>query len=165
MIVFGGNKFIPFLIEDSTYLAPKWYKLNFYNTYNIGYPINNMYPPIQLQEFYFNKSIDQSTFNYQFMKFILENDNAFISFLNILMAQYYHGDTFVLFDDDNEFIVNLVETIIELIYQRYGYTCSVVNEPYDIQWIDNDFKMSIEGNNNFNIDKERFTYLTFKNGA
>ena len=35
MIVFGGNKFIPFLIEDSTYLAPKWYKLNFYNTYNM----------------------------------------------------------------------------------------------------------------------------------
>ena len=165
MIVFGGNQFVPFLIEDDTLPTKKWSKLNFYNSTMIGKNIAGMIPPQQLMSVLINNVIDKETFDYEYCTYLINDQNAFVSFMDIMMSHYYNGNTFVLYDDENSWVVGLVEIIIQLLYQRYGIVCPIVNEPMDLYWVDEDFILTPEGNHMFDMDKERYTRYTFKQNS
>lgn len=159
MIIFGGSNCIPFLIEDDQLIKPKFWKYNFMNRTMIGTIINGMFPPKQILDLYKNDMMYSVEFDKLYANYILTCDSAFVSFMNILMGQYYGENSFVLINDELESIINLTESIIKLIQVRYGLNCSIVNDPYDILYCE-ESDMSDNGIKTFMIDKERFTKLT-----
>lgn len=163
MIVFGGNNFVQMLYDDYITQSNKWYTLNYFNIIAIGKSINSMFPPKELVDFYLNNIIDKITFDQQFANYIYENNIAFMSLMDIMMGEYGHGNVFVLYDDTNDLIIGLVETIIALIRERYSKQCSIVNELYDLYWIDESYMDEI-GNANFEIDKNRYNILVSQQG-
>lgn len=158
MIIFGGSNCIQFLVDDDNLTTPRFWKYNFMNRVNLGTPINTLFPPKQITDLYRIDMMYSVEFDKLYMNYILSCDDAFISFMNILMGQYYGNNSFVLINDD-ELISNFVEALIKLILVRYGMNCSIVNDPSDIPYVV-ESEMSPLGLQTFMMDKERFTYLT-----
>ena len=80
--------------------------------------------------------------------------------MKILMAEYFHTQVFVLYDDTNPVIEGLVESIIKLIQARYGSNPIVVHTSEELYFLPDEEGMSRDGVQTFMGDKERFTLLT-----
>ena len=161
MIVFGGNNCIQNVYDDITSRVPKWSILNYFNTVMLGKPISAMFPPRLLQEAYMSGNIDRITFDQSFAKYIIEEDIPFLSFMEITMSEYVNDKTFILFDDSNEFLYSLVETIIALIRERYHLNTSIIGDWSDIRWIEQSY-MDEFGNAMFENDKSRYLALRMR---
>lgn len=158
MILFGGNNFNEYLYQDALLEEPLWYKLNFYNIIDVGLNISNACPAYETIRSYMNGMISREIFDREYARFIFENDIAFISFMEIMMGEYYSTDVFVHYDDFNPLICEYVETLIALIRERYHKNCSIVNEINDLNWVE-DSMMDQYGNQMFDMDKMRYMSL------
>lgn len=161
MIVFGGNNCVQPAYENMVTVYPKWSVLNYFNTAMVGKFINDMFPPKPLQEFYMQGAIDRIMFDQNFAKYIIEEDVPFLAFMEIMMSEYVNSNTIVLFDDRNEFIYGLVETIMALIRERYHMNTSIINEWDDIRWVEQSYMDEI-GNAVFEQDKSRYIALRMR---
>lgn len=158
MIIFGGNNFNEFVYQDSMLETPLWYKLNFYNIVDVGFNISNACPAYETIQSYLRGMISREVFNQEYARYIFENDIAFISFMEILMGEYYSVDVFVHYDDSNLLICEYVETLIAIIRERYHKLCSIVNEVEDLNWLE-DSMMDEYGNHMFDMDRMRYLNL------
>ena len=161
MIVFGGNGLIEEMVMDNSMTSPKWAKLNFMNITQLGENLN-LFPPGQMLQFMngINNGIETVEFDRLYAEYLLGDNVAFVNFMKILMADYFHTQVFVLFDDTNPIIEGLVESIIKLIQARYGLNPMIVHAPEDLYFLPDEEGMSREGVQTFMGDKERFTVLT-----
>ena len=116
MIVFGGNGLIEEMVMDNSMTTPKWAKLNFMNIVQLGENLN-LFPPGQMLQFMngINNGIETVEFDRLYAEYLLGDNVAFVNFMKILMAEYFHTQVFVLYDDTNPVIEGLVESIIKLI--------------------------------------------------
>ena len=159
MIVFGGPKLVPSLQLDAEMSEQKWWVYNFMCLVNIGRYVNDLFPPKQMLEFFRNSDMGSPEFDKYYTEYILNEDNAFVAFMDIMMGQYYGGNAFVLYDDNSPLIDNLVDSISKLIEFRYGLVPRIVHEEIDLFYLGNDDAMSPQGIEFFMADKERYTQL------
>jgi hypothetical protein len=154
MIIFGNNNIVPHLLLN----GERYFVLNFFNPTNLGTRLDRLWPPnIILQ----TCELESIAFCNAYTSYLLQNNEAFQDFMEIMMAMYYSDsqDVFVLTDLDSAPVVAMCETIIKLIQQRYGYNCYVANSPEDVINIP-ESEMSEMGSIIFMQDKERYSYLS-----
>lgn len=102
-------------------------------------------------------------FDLAYANYLLNNDIIFKEFFDIVYLLYTGRDVYIIIDEA-EWSENLVESLMKLIQQRYGYNSIRINCPEDYFYassIVTDFNQYY-GIHNFDIDKERYTYIIEK---
>ena len=102
-------------------------------------------------------------FDIAYMNYIFGNDPVFYQFFFIIMALYNDMDVYLIVSKD-DWSENLVESLMKLIQQRYGYNGVEIKSPDDYIYYMNQSKDLPEFNPYFGIqnldsDKERFAYI------
>lgn len=92
------------------------------------------------------------TFDIEYGKYIIQNTDAFIQLMNIMVYAFTSPDTLVqILIGRSEFRDAITESLVKLIQQRYGYNICIVNEIEDFLYTEeSDF--SIPGL--FTIDQD-----------
>ena len=102
-------------------------------------------------------------FDIAYMNYIFGNDSVFYQFFFIIMALYNDMDVFLIVSKD-DWSENLVESLMKLIQQRYGYNGVEIKSPDDyIYYINQSKDLPVFnpyfGIQNLDSDKERFAYI------
>ena len=156
MIIFGGSKLADFVYRSEKY---KHCKYNFMNIINIGVQVNELYPVSRFFEFC-GRDVDTRTFDNCYAEYIMNDSSAFNAMMRILLGEYFHGDAFVLFDDNSPLICNLVDSMTKFMRFRYGSNIAILGDPIDLEYINPDIdKTTPENRANFMQDKEKYTLL------
>lgn len=101
-------------------------------------------------------------FDIAYMNYIMSNDIVFKQFFDIMYNIYIGNDVYIIIDDSN-WSENIVESLLKLIQQRYGYNGVKINCIDDFIYYSN--SKSIPrfdpnfGIKNLDIDRERYTYI------
>lgn len=115
-------------------------------------------PPREIGHF-----IDRD-FDIAYMNYILGNDRVFYQFFGSIIMNLYLGFDVYLAISDEDWSINLVESLLKLIQQRYGYNALRINDV-------NDYNAAIESGNftsrfdidyglaNLDLDKNRYSLL------
>lgn len=161
MIIFGPIKSVP-----STWNG---FIVNFNSLYqSTNIPVlNNLLPSIQYNQM--NNTDLLKNFDIYYSEYILKNDTVFFEFMHfIIMPWYYGNNVFILIDGwENDSILNINESLIKFIQQRYGFEPYLVNSIEDTDEIIgygyNDPGCNIFGIKYLDEDKERYSILLEKN--
>lgn len=101
-------------------------------------------------------------FDINFANYIMNYDPAFVEFFQIIYNLYIGNDVLLLMDDA-DWSENLIESLLKLIQQRYGYNAiSITSEEDYIYAKNSDISSKFAsgyGLLSLDQDKERFTYL------
>lgn len=104
-------------------------------------------------------------FDIVYANYIMENDIVFKQFFDIIYSLYIGIDVFLVMDE-SDWSENLIESILKLIQQRYGYNAYKINCMEDfIQAANSTFMSDFNpyfGIQNLDMDKERYTYIIEK---
>ena len=114
----------------------------------------NLIPPNELGRF------TERDFDIVYMKYILENDIPFCEFFQLIYNLYIGKDIFLV-ADESDWSENILESLLKLIQQRYGYNAICVRSEEDYLYASSitvNFDNSY-GLYNLDIDKERFARL------
>ena len=130
-----------------------WVILNF-NSYLEGYDRVNLIVPTHNDII---NPMENKNFDIQYVNYILNNDYAFMEFMKIIMPLYMGANVFVLISK-NDIFEYISESLQKFIQTRYGLIPSVINEPGDLEYVE-DTSFNIFGVANLDIDKERYTLL------
>lgn len=111
-------------------------------------------------------------FDIEYMNYIMSNDFVFKEFFDIIYSLYIGTDVYIIVSED-DWSENLVESLIKLIQQRYGYVACKINSVDDYMYFLNSKNIpefnKYFGIANLDIDKERYTYIIenmrIKNGG
>lgn len=103
-------------------------------------------------------------FDIAYMNYILGNDRVFYQFFGSIIMNLYLGFNVYIAISDEDWSINLIESLLKLIQQRYGYNGLRIN---DIS----DYTSAIESGNsksgfdkfyglaNLDLDKNRYSLL------
>jgi|SRR5574344_160382 hypothetical protein len=121
-----------------------------------GYPRLNALDPLN----YYNVGVtNEYNFDVWYAFFILNTPDSFKQFLDLMINVYNGKDVIVLNDPRITYSTTLVESLIKLITERYGYISNIVNDPDDIPFI-KDSSFSTEGlfviDSDIQVYRERF---------
>ena len=101
-------------------------------------------------------------FDIAYANYIFANDYVFKEFFDIIYALYNGVDVYLIVSDD-DWSENLIESLLKLIQQRYGYNAGRVNSYEDFMFMFNspnynefDPRFGIQ---NLDIDKERYAII------
>lgn len=84
-------------------------------------------------------------FDIEYHKFIFENNEAFMQFMNLIIPVFGSPEVLVqILINQSEFRDIITESLIKLIQQRYGYNAYIVNEVDDFLYTE-ESSMSIPG--------------------
>lgn len=102
-------------------------------------------------------------FDIIYANYIMDNDFVFYQFFQIINTLYIGQDVYIIVSSD-DWSENLIESILKLIQQRYGYNGLRINcfEDYitfQNSNIDSKFNQYY-GIQNLDIDKDRFAYIS-----
>lgn len=81
--------------------------------------------------------VESVEFDIQYMASIMNNPNLFGKLMMIL-SNSYEGHIVVLLVQRDPYRDSVMESLIKLIQQRYGYNCWIVEDPEDISCIKED---------------------------
>lgn len=101
-------------------------------------------------------------FDIAYANYIMNNNEVFCEFFQIIYNLYIGKDVFILYSD-KDWSENLMESLLKLIQQRYGYNAVNINCEEDYIFAQcnlstNGFAPGY-GLYNLDIDKERFSYV------
>jgi hypothetical protein len=101
-------------------------------------------------------------FDIAYMNYILGNDNVFCEFFQVIYNLYLGKDVFIIAAKE-DWSENVLESLLKLIQQRYGYNATKITCEEDYIFACNsdyipEFTPGF-GTYNLDIDKERFSYL------
>lgn len=103
-----------------------------------------------------NRDFDMSYYNY-----IMNNDNVFVQFFNIVYNLYLGNDVYLIISMDN-WSINIIEAILKIIQQRYGYDGVLINDYSDYLYFSNSKTFGFDngfGLMNLDKDLDRYIYL------
>lgn len=152
MIIFTNESILPVLISTQD----RYFVLNLFSPINMGTALVGLFPPNGLLEL---APYDSAEFEQLYLNFILNNEDAFQDFVEIMMSYYYNNDVVILTDFVSPVIEPMIDCIIKLINKRYGYGCSIVQELTDL-YSAKESEISTEGNIIFLQDKEWYVRRT-----
>ena len=148
MLYYGYTNVIPILNTDTS----------IYNitSYNDSLRRLNLMPPCDLR-FYKDGSRD---FDILYADWILSNDVIFFEFFKIVYDLYMGKDVFLCMDD-SDWSENMIESLLKLIQQRYGYNGCMIDSFESYVYAQNNISSRFEalGLMNLDIDKDRFSIL------
>jgi len=99
---------------------------------------------------------DDLVFDSKLAEFILNDNSTFLDFMSIIFPLYNGENVYMILNRDSEYFMNIAESIVKLIQQRYGYNHAVINEFNDYNYVESDTGFSLQGLYNFDIDRERY---------
>lgn len=140
---------------DFVYSSPK---IKYYNLTSLKegfYRLNYMIPPNSLGKL-MGKEFDMA-----YAQYVFANDLVFKEFFDIIYDLYLGYDVFIIIDENSEWSVNLTESLMKLIQQRYGYNAYHICAPEDIDFAysrESDFDRGY-GILNLDQDKERYSFI------
>jgi hypothetical protein len=103
-------------------------------------------------------------FDIAYMNYILGNDRVFYQFFGSIIMNLYLGFDVYIAISEEDWSINLVESLLKLIQQRYGYNGLRINDM-------NDYTAAVESGNfksrfdvdyglaNLDLDKNRYSML------
>lgn len=100
-------------------------------------------------------------FDIAYANYIMSNDTLFCIFFQIIYNLYIGKDVFIIVSTE-DWSENLLESLLKLIQQRYGYNAVLINTETDYLYAVTSMNFSFApGYGIFNLDqdKERFTAL------
>jgi hypothetical protein len=101
---------------------------------------------------------DGYEFDVAYMNYIFGNNEVFTQFFQIVMNLYMGKDVYIITDDEL-WSENLVESLMKLIQQRYGYNCCRINSYEDYTNMKDGKFDPGWGLANLDADKERFSMI------
>lgn len=150
MIVFGNLDCIPSNTKGNFVI---------YNLLSIDSRAG-VYQPIDIlpSATQFNYTYDKD-FDLRYLEFIFSDDYYFYEFFSKIIYNVYLGYNVYIIIERNDIFDNMVESIIKIIQQRYGYNSAIINDPEDIYYLNQDESFSLAGLPNLDMDKERYSML------
>ena len=121
--------------------------------------LQSLIPPNEIGRF------EGRDFDIAYANYILMNDFVFLDFFEIIYALYNNLDVYIVVSND-DWSENLIESLMKLIQQRYGYNGTRINSFDDYLFLINYSSNNSEfGTFDFYIknldqDKERFSMLS-----
>ena len=101
-------------------------------------------------------------FDLAYADYIMSNDFIFKQFFDIIYLLYIGQDVYIVISED-EWSENLIDSLLKLIQQRYGYNGGRINCIEDFQFMFNSKNYSEfnpgYGLANLDSDKERYTFI------
>ena len=100
-------------------------------------------------------------FDIAYANYIMSNDTLFCIFFQIIYNLYIGKDVFIIVSTE-DWSENLLESLLKLIQQRYGYNAVLINTEADYLYAANSMSFGFApgyGIYNLDQDKERFTTL------
>ena len=100
-------------------------------------------------------------FDIAYANYIMSNDTLFCIFFQIIYNLYIGKDVFIIISTE-DWSENLLESLLKLIQQRYGYNSVLINTEADYLYAANSMNFGFApeyGIYNLDQDKERFTTL------
>lgn len=117
--------------------------------------LNLLVPPNELGYF------TDRNFDIAYMNYIMGNDVVFCQFFWIIYNLYIGNDVFII-ANPADWSENILESLLKLIQQRYGYNAVKIDSDKDYIYAMNYFNPGFAPNYgiyNLDQDKERFSYL------
>ena len=151
MLYYGYSNIIPILRSDTSV-----YNIT---SYNERLRRLNLMPPCDLR-FYKDGSREFDMF---YADWILSNDIVFFEFFSIVYDLYMGKDVFLCMDD-GDWSENIIESLLKLIQQRYGYNGCMIDSFESYVYAQNNITSRFEsfGLMNLDIDKDRFSIMLAK---
>ena len=102
-------------------------------------------------------------FDIQYYQYILNNDYVFCEFFQIVYNLYLGIDVFIIASEE-DWSENILESLLKIIQQRYGYNSVKIDTDEDYIFARNsmDFRFSPPGLYNLDQDKDRFAAIVEK---
>ena len=100
-------------------------------------------------------------FDVNYYNYIMENDGVFILFFRIIQFLYSGKDVYII-SDEQEWCESLIESLLKIIQQRYGYNAYPVSSDEDVLYAlqrDESYFNSSYGLANLDVDKTRYQYI------
>lgn len=151
MLYYGSSNVLGYLSSST-----KIYNINSYREDIARFPI---LPPID-RSMYKNSNRD---FDVWYAEWIFNNDNVFYIFFSIIMDLYNNIDVFLLIDTEADWSENIIESLLKLIQQRYGYNGILIEDFETYIYAQNNLVSSFDssyGLYNLDSDKDRYIALT-----
>lgn len=142
MIVFGTTELLMSLPPGSFN--------NIYNLcspYDVGIRLHHLIP--------LTLNIEDPNFDFIYADYILNNNDAFMEMMNLVLNVYYGTDAYVLADEDNSYKYESFESLLKFLQQRYGLIIPYVRTKEDLESAE-EIPLNIYGVMNLDIDKERY---------
>lgn len=117
--------------------------------------LNYLVPPNEIGRF------TDRDFDIAYANYIFQNDTVFCQFFQIIYNLYIGNNVFIMYNSA-DWSENILESLIKLIQQRYGYNAVRIDSDEDYIYAANNFDFGFApGYGLFNLDqdKERFSYL------
>lgn len=105
---------------------------------------------------------DDYEFDLAYAQYIMCNDSIFVEFFQIIYNLYIGKDVFIAVDQYENWAENVLESLLKLIQERYGYTAIKIESEDDYLFARNNFNSDFNpeyGLYNLDVDKERFFML------
>lgn len=132
MIIFSPIQNIP--VEYLEYKGIRQVvKYNLSSYYNDAQTLNSLIPSPKFipQDVLFGDATNP-IFDIEYHKYIYDNPNAFMEFMNIIIPAYTSPDTLVhITIQSSNFRDVITESLLKLIQQRYGYNAYLIYEVND----------------------------------
>ena len=148
MLYYGTSSMLPYLRYDTIVYNITSYREDLERL--------NLLPP------YDNRLFDNSCYEFDvwYAQWIFNNDPIFFDFFKIIYNLYNGHDVFLCMDD-GDWSENLVESLLKLIQQRYGYNGCQIDSFESYVYSQNNIESRFEdfGLYNLDQDKERFSLL------
>lgn len=149
MLYYGSSYILQVLNQDTVI-----YNLT---SYKEGIPRLNLLPPLD-KRLYKDGGRD---FDMWYAEYIFSNDIIFFDFFKIVYELYLGHDVFLVIDITADWSENLVESLLKLIQQRYGYNGMLIDSFDSYIYAQNTVTSQFDPRllYNLDIDKDRFSKL------
>lgn len=100
-------------------------------------------------------------FDIVYANYIFGNNYVFAEFFQIIYNLYIGLDVFIIYSE-SDWSENILESLLKLIQQRYGYNAVLINSDEDYIYAKNNFNIDFApgyGLYNLDQDKERFSFF------
>lgn len=131
------------------------------SSYYSDIPTLNLLIPstLSVPEEILNGDCDTPEFDISYHNYILNDNNAFMQFMNIIQPVYTNPDVLVqILINKSEFRDVITESLIKLIQQRYGYNVYLINDIEDFIYADEP-SFTIPGLFNMDIDLQKWQLM------
>ena len=134
-----------------------FYEFNLSNPYNYGVSLAALIPnPEYIPQDVILGCAESPEFDIAYGKFIMENQDQFFTFMNLMTPLYNIPNACVIvYIQYSPMRDAILETLMKLIQQRYGYHPYLVNSPEDLECVKDDSSFSPRGIVNMQEDSDR----------
>lgn len=116
------------------------------------------YPRLPLMPPNYLGASSEYDFDQKYMEFVMFIDQNFINFMSYIIMPLYNGHTIYLCISEDPWSEIIIESLLKLIQQRYGYNATRINDFNDLCVAESSDFEPRYGLSNLDQDKDRYSY-------